>query len=194
MGVQLPPRAPVGAGLSCVTKVAPEGPASRLGALFPARCFGWVGFGVRVSVRGFWRVSSPVPQVTAVSMNRTGAQRVPPRRLPATCHFPAALPFTPLRPRPNGCDSTPWPVLIFCMSEGAPPHPDRTVHRMCENRTTAPMRGWRNRQTRWIQVPVPERAWGFNSPLAHRRTGLPQGRPVLRCDGRTRPDGDTTAI
>lgn len=31
------------------------------------------------------------------------------------------------------------------------------------------MRGWRNRQTRWIQVPVPERAWGFNSPLAHRQ-------------------------
>ena len=31
------------------------------------------------------------------------------------------------------------------------------------------MRGWRNRQTRWIQVPVPERAWGFNSPLAHQR-------------------------
>lgn len=29
------------------------------------------------------------------------------------------------------------------------------------------MRGWRNRQTRWIQVPVPARAWGFNSPLAH---------------------------
>jgi hypothetical protein len=37
------------------------------------------------------------------------------------------------------------------------------------------MRGWRNRQTRWIQVPVPARAWGFNSPLAHqqhRRNGL----------------------
>lgn len=32
------------------------------------------------------------------------------------------------------------------------------------------MRGWRNRQTRWIQVPVPERAWGFNSPLAHHRS------------------------
>src|SRR4051812_10349268 len=32
------------------------------------------------------------------------------------------------------------------------------------------MRGWRNRQTRWIQVPVPARAWGFNSPLAHRGT------------------------
>ena len=28
-------------------------------------------------------------------------------------------------------------------------------------------REWRNRQTRWLQVPVPERAWGFNSPLAH---------------------------
>jgi hypothetical protein len=28
-------------------------------------------------------------------------------------------------------------------------------------------REWRNRQTRWIQVPVPERVWGFNSPLAH---------------------------
>ena len=25
-------------------------------------------------------------------------------------------------------------------------------------------------QTRWLQVPVPERAWGFKSPLAHRRT------------------------
>ena len=33
------------------------------------------------------------------------------------------------------------------------------------------MRKWRNRQTRWIQVPVPERAWGFNSPLAHRGNG-----------------------
>jgi hypothetical protein len=32
------------------------------------------------------------------------------------------------------------------------------------------MRGWRNRQTRWIQVPVSERTWGFNSPLAHRET------------------------
>src|SRR5690625_2680166 len=28
-------------------------------------------------------------------------------------------------------------------------------------------REWRNRQTRWLQVPVPARAWGFNSPLAH---------------------------
>lgn len=36
------------------------------------------------------------------------------------------------------------------------------------------MRGWRNRQTRWIQVPVPERAWGFNSPLAH--SGVPKRR------------------
>ncbi|MCU1442077.1 MAG: hypothetical protein JWQ59_227, partial [Cryobacterium sp.] len=29
------------------------------------------------------------------------------------------------------------------------------------------MREWRNWQTRWLQVPVPARAWGFKSPLAH---------------------------
>ena len=29
------------------------------------------------------------------------------------------------------------------------------------------MRKWRNRQTRTVQVRVPERAWGFNSPLEH---------------------------
>lgn len=29
------------------------------------------------------------------------------------------------------------------------------------------LREWRNRQTRTVQVRVPERAWGFNSPLAH---------------------------
>ena len=28
-------------------------------------------------------------------------------------------------------------------------------------------REWRNRQTRTVQVRVPERVWGFNSPLAH---------------------------
>ena len=40
------------------------------------------------------------------------------------------------------------------------------------------------RQTRWLQVPVSERAWGFKSPLAHRErprfvqvTGL--GRSVI---------------
>lgn len=27
---------------------------------------------------------------------------------------------------------------------------------------------WRNRQTRWLQVPVAARSWGFKSPLAHR--------------------------
>ena len=29
-------------------------------------------------------------------------------------------------------------------------------------------REWRNWQTRWLQVPVFERTWGFKSPLAHR--------------------------
>lgn len=28
-------------------------------------------------------------------------------------------------------------------------------------------REWRNWQTRTVQVRVPERAWGFKSPLAH---------------------------
>ncbi len=32
---------------------------------------------------------------------------------------------------------------------------------------TGATREWRNRQTRTVQVRVPERAWGFNSPLAH---------------------------
>jgi hypothetical protein len=40
------------------------------------------------------------------------------------------------------------------------------------------------RQTRWLQVPVSERAWGFKSPLAHhRRPGFVQvtglGRVVV---------------
>ncbi len=33
-------------------------------------------------------------------------------------------------------------------------------------------REWRNRQTRTVQVRVPERAWGFNSPLAHREIAM----------------------
>lgn len=33
-------------------------------------------------------------------------------------------------------------------------------------------REWRNRQTRTVQVRVPERAWGFNSPLAHLKLGF----------------------
>lgn len=40
-------------------------------------------------------------------------------------------------------------------------------------------REWRNRQTRTVQVRVPERAWGFNSPLAHRRE-IPFDRKVGR--------------
>ncbi len=67
------------------------------------------------------------------------------------------------RPAPGKrCESTLRGVLMFCVSEGERPE------RRARSRKTHPMRGWRNRQTRWIQVPVPERAWGFNSPLAHR--------------------------
>jgi hypothetical protein len=31
------------------------------------------------------------------------------------------------------------------------------------------LREWRNWQTRWLQVPVLARVWGFKSPLAHAR-------------------------
>jgi hypothetical protein len=34
-------------------------------------------------------------------------------------------------------------------------------------------REWRNRQTRTVQVRVPERVWGFNSPLAHQKKKAP---------------------
>ena len=34
---------------------------------------------------------------------------------------------------------------------------------------------WRNRQTRWLQVPVFERMWGFKSPLAHGEAPAQQG-------------------
>src|SRR5699024_8043700 len=36
-------------------------------------------------------------------------------------------------------------------------------------RSSPTTREWRNRQTRTVQVRVPARAWGFNSPLAHHR-------------------------
>lgn len=36
-------------------------------------------------------------------------------------------------------------------------------------------REWRNRQTRTVQVRVPVMEWGFNSPLAHRRSGFRPG-------------------
>ena len=44
---------------------------------------------------------------------------------------------------------------------------------------------WRNRQTRWLQVPVFERVWGFKSPLAHtrplrKRGPLPFSRAQVR--------------
>ena len=41
-------------------------------------------------------------------------------------------------------------------------------------------RGWRNRQTRTVQVRVPERAWGFNSPLAHNGLVAKPARSHLR--------------
>jgi hypothetical protein len=47
------------------------------------------------------------------------------------------------------------------------------------------MREWRNWQTRWLQVPVLARAWGFKSPLAHRGKNRlsRKGQPVFSCLG-----------
>lgn len=40
---------------------------------------------------------------------------------------------------------------------------------------SAHLREWRNWQTRWLQVPVFERTWGFKSPLAHEKPLATQG-------------------
>ena len=40
---------------------------------------------------------------------------------------------------------------------------------------------WRNWQTRWIQVPVSERTWGFKSPLAHHHNSGPPAQQGVRC-------------
>jgi hypothetical protein len=62
-------------------------------------------------------------------------------------------------PTEKGCDSTLSSVLIFSMSAGA-----HTIWWETDDTPNARVAEW---QTRWIQVPVPARAWGFNSPLAH---------------------------
>ena len=91
------------------------------------------------SAGGRGSVTVPGPSATALVGARTGLGG----RLPAD----------------KGCEPTLAAVLMFWVSEGAGPQGQAP--------RTHPMRGWRNRQTRWIQVPVPARAWGFNSPLAH---------------------------
>lgn len=97
-------------------------------------------------------------------------------RVPAAWRA-AAKPAPPgLRAERKGCEPTPYGVLMFSMSEGASPQG--------KHRKTHPMRGWRNRQTRWIQVPVPARAWGFNSPLAHNE--IPMKRVSVSDEGHGR--------
>src|ERR1700730_15500786 len=46
------------------------------------------------------------------------------------------------------------------------------IHRARRWSAAALAREWRNWQTRRIQVPVPARAWGFKSPLAHLLSAL----------------------
>src|SRR4029453_11941396 len=69
------------------------------------------------------------------------------------------------RATPNGCRKVRRPALSFpaCYSGE-----------------------WRNWQTRWLQVPVAARAWGFKSPLAHQAAGGPH-----RDGGRRRQVGGT---
>ena len=47
---------------------------------------------------------------------------------------------------------------------------------LARDRVNACAREWRNWQTRWLQVPVLERAWGFKSPLAHQSSFTECGR------------------
>ena len=58
----------------------------------------------------------------------------------------------------------------------------------CSQGDLGAAREWRNRQTRTVQVRVPARAWGFNSPLAHRGVIVELPKPCLwnACSGRVR--------
>ena len=55
--------------------------------------------------------------------------------------------------------------------------PDRGDNLAWLARLGAPhVREWRNWQTRWLQVPVLARVWGFKSPLAHHHQTLRESR------------------
>src|SRR5215207_6642729 len=60
------------------------------------------------------------------------------------------------------------------------------VSRRCPQRAIVPgcrSGEWRNWQTRWLQVPVAARSWGFKSPLAHRvLAGQLRARPATSAD------------
>ncbi len=59
-------------------------------------------------------------------------------------------------------------------------HPELDGPHASPVRFTRYTREWRNRQTRTVQVRVPERVWGFNSPLAHQQCPeAPVGAPAL---------------
>ena len=47
------------------------------------------------------------------------------------------------------------------------PHPVALAAHRTLRCPGCPSGEWRNRQTRWLQVPVRETSWGFKSPLAH---------------------------
>jgi hypothetical protein len=72
----------------------------------------------------------------------------------------------PIRRRPTGGV---WAAKSMNSAASAVPPPVRHYGATLSTLQAAlpDAREWRNRQTRTVQVRVPERAWGFNSPLAH---------------------------
>ncbi len=66
---------------------------------------------------------------------------------------------------------------------GADPHPVALRSGAALRFPGCPSGEWRNRQTRWLQVPVRATSWGFKSPLAHHERAGQRG-----CAGA--PDAD----
>jgi hypothetical protein len=89
-----------------------------------------------------------------------------------SCNLPGSA---PREPRPVAM-ITPEPRVWLQPGKARRPHLRGDAAGLLPSRrfrvvpdATSHTREWRNRQTRRIQVPVPARAWGFNSPLAHPR-------------------------
>ena len=98
------------------------------------------------------------------------------RSLPTPSH-----PLLPPNPTPTPPQPTPGVTratsATFCQDVPAPAklyHAAITYVAMGYVGSCSELK-WRNRQTRTVQVRVPERAWGFNSPLEH------SGRRILAC-------------
>ena len=95
-----------------------------------------------------------------------------PMRLYEKLSCPRGHRFLQCRSRPP-FGSTSEPARRAALAKGLARHfpfPSRArlTPRAPHRTPPLPTRKWRNRQTRWIQVPVPARAWRFKSSLPHR--------------------------